>query len=304
MEANPAATRKPTVLTRLGALLILVIGGGLVGMGVALVGSFIYLVIVFPIGMAFAGSMIASSAAQVARVRRTAQVTLIFILTALVVYGSFHYGRYVFFQLGSWLKLASSEAAQSTGVQVDLKLAKVFTDFALKQETGHTGFLGYMLYRAKTGLSIGKFYSQNRLSLNGVLAWLYWVLEFGLILWIMSGEVKDHLRVPVCESCGRRLGREQHLGGTTPANEPLLLDLLKRGEVSGLGQMLVKEAGLPSVELYMQKCKTCGQQSTSVITVRRASLGRRGVVLAEISQASLPPQDSTLFLQQLQFEVD
>jgi hypothetical protein len=239
----------------------------------------------------------------VARVWQKRQVTLLFVLATLVVYGTFHYGRYSIFQLGTWLELASSEAAQSTGAEVNFKVAKVFADYALKEETGHPGFLGYMLYRAENGISIGKFYSQNRLELTGILAWLYWILEFGLILWIMDGMAKSHLRRPHCETCGRSLGREKHLGGTTPANEPLLLDLLRRQDLTGLGQLLVKDAGLPSVEVYMRKCEACGQ-SSSVITVRRASLGTKGVVLDDVSKATLPPQDSMLFLQQLQFEVE
>jgi hypothetical protein len=302
METNTAASRTPTVLSLLAALLIIVIGGWLVGMAVALVGSFFYLAIVFPIGMGFAGGKIASAATEVSRVRKTSQVLLLSVLTAIMIYGAFHYGRYITFQLRVWLELSSSVDLQSEK-GVSLKVAKVFADYALREETGHSGFLGYMLYRAKSGLSIGKFYSQNRLNLTSVFAWLYWVLEFGLILWIMNIMAKDYQRIPRCETCGRRLGREQHLGGTTPANEPLLLDLLKRGDVSGLGQMLVKEAGLPSVELYMQKCKTCGQ-STSVITVRRATLGRRGVVLSDISKATLPPQEGTLFLQQLSYKLE
>ena len=124
-------------------------------------------------------------------------------------------------------------------------MAKAYANYALKQETGHGGFLGYLLYRAQTGISIGKFYSENRLQLTGVLTWLYWLLEFGLILWIMGGFLKDQQRVLHCEACGRRLGREKHLGGTIPANEPLLLDLLKRRDVTELGKLIVKDAGLP-----------------------------------------------------------
>jgi hypothetical protein len=71
--------------------------------------------------------------------------------------------------------------------------------------------------------------------------------------------------------------------------------------MSGLGELLVKDAGLPSVELYMRKCDTCGP-STSILTVRRASLGAKGVVLADLSQASLPPQEGARILQQLNLE--
>ncbi len=303
MEANTAAPRTPTVLSLLGALLILLIGGGLLGMTVGLVGSFLYLAIVFPIGMGFAASRVAGPAARTARVRRKEQVLLVFALAALVVYGSFHYGRYVMFQLGTWLELSSSEALQSSGTEIDLKVARVFADYALQEETGHGGFLGYMLHRAKSGVSIGKFYSENHLRLAGPLAWLYWAAELGLVLYIVRGGVKDYGKAPYCEACGKRLGRERHLGGTVPANELLLLDLLRRHDLAGLGELLVKDAGLPSVEMYLRKCDACGG-STSFLTVRRASLGRSGVVLSDISKATLPPQEGRRFLQQLSFEVE
>ena len=232
MEANNAAPRTPTVLSLLGALLILLIGGGLLGMIVGLVGSFLYLAILFPIGMGFAASLVACPAARTARVRRNEHILLVFVLAGLVVYGSFHYGRYLMFQLGSRMELASSVAERGSDVKIDARTARVITDYALKEETGHTGFPGYMLYRAKIGISIGKFYSENRLQLTGLLAWMYWAAELGLVLYIVKGGVKDYGKAPYCEACGKRLGRERHLGGTVPANEPLLLELLGRRDMA------------------------------------------------------------------------
>ncbi len=290
MEANTAAPRTPTVLSLLAALLILLIGGGLLGVLVGLVGSFLYLAILFPIGMGFGASLVAGPAARRARVRRNEQVLLVFILSGLVIYGSFHYGRYLMFQLSSRMELASSMAERGSDVKIDAKTAKVVTDYALNEETGHTGFLGYMLYRAQSGISIGKFYSENRLQLTGLLAWLYWAAELGLVLYIARGGVKSFGKAPYCEACGKRLGRERHLGGTVPANEPLLLELVGHHDMAAVGELLVKDAGLPSVELYLRKCDLCGG-STSFLTVRRASLGRSGVVLSDISKATLPPQE-------------
>ena len=71
-------------------------------MAVAVVGSFFYLVIVFPIGMGFAGGRIAEAAARAGRTREKTRLLVLFLLTALVVYGAFHYGRYLVFQLGTW----------------------------------------------------------------------------------------------------------------------------------------------------------------------------------------------------------
>jgi hypothetical protein len=144
MEANIAAKQKPGVLSLLGALLIVVMGGGLVGMAAALVGALFYLAIVFPIGMGFAGSMVAGRAARVARLREKSRVLLVFVLTALVVYGSFHYGRYLLFQLGSWLELSRAAAAHGDGAQMSMTLAKGLTNYALRKATGLGGFPGYI----------------------------------------------------------------------------------------------------------------------------------------------------------------
>ena len=44
-------------------------------------------------------------------------------------------------------------------------------------------------------------------------------------------------------------------GRTVPANESLLLDLLQRNDVAELAQLIGKDAGLPSLELYMLRCE-------------------------------------------------
>ena len=301
-EHNATYRARPTTLSLLGALLIILIGGVLTGLATAVIGSFFYIVLVFPLGMGIAGGKIVSVAVRVAKFKSAGQLLLVSVLTALVIYGSFHYSRYVALQVRMTLELAPSMGEYSTTEK--LEIGKIFVDAALKEETGYPGFLGYMLYKAGSGISIGRFYSQNRLNLTSLLAWLYWILEFGIILWITRSMGKKEMQVPVCENCGRRYRKEKHLGGTTPANEPLLLDLLKRNEMIELGQLIVKDAGLPSVELYMQRCEACGK-STAYILVRRASLGVKGYVqLSDVSKTTLRPQDSALFLQQLSFETN
>ena len=219
-----------------------------------------------------------------------------------MIYGTYHYGQYVALQAQTLVELSSSftEAAN----EGDLGVAKMVVDYGLKEETGHSGFLGYMLYRAKTGFSIGRFYHQNRLVLTSYFAWLYWLLELGLAAWVAIVLAGKQESVPVCETCGKRYGREKHLGGTAPNNEALLLELIRRNNVIELGKLLEKDAGLPSVEVYIQRCEACGR-SSSHLTVRRASMGKRGfIALSDVSKATLQPSDSTLFLNQLKFEME
>jgi hypothetical protein len=302
MESNTTASNAHKILSLLGALLIVLVGGALIGLLTAVVGSVCYLVFVFPIAMGIAGGKVARWAVRAANVRKTGQVIALAVLTALVLYGTFHYGRYLALQVQSALLLASK--LPETGGSDLLMLGKVAADYGLKQETSHTGFLGYMLYKAKSGISIGRFYSQNRLELTSFLAWLYWVVELGVIIWITMTMAKRELLVPVCEACGKRLGGEKHLGGTAPANESLLLELLQRNELAELGLLLEKDAGLPSLELYLQRCEACGG-STATLTVRRAELGTRGyVAFLDVSKATLQPRDSALFLDQLRYELE
>lgn len=299
MENNTAPSRIQ-IVPLLGGLLLIVTGGWLTGMAAGLVGSIFTIALVFPAVMGVAAGWLVSRAVKWIGVRDARQVVLLSVLAAVVVYGTCHYGRYVALQLRTWLELSSSVARKA-----DLQVAKVMVDYALEEETGYSGLPGYMLYKAETGISIGRFYRQSRLALTSLFAWLYWALEFGIILWIAKLLGEMQARRPRCECCGKwYIGRERHLGGTAPANESLLLDLLRQKDVAGLGQLIEKDAGLPSLELYLQRCEACGE-GAATITVHRAELGARGaVVLSQVSKATLPPGYGARFLNQLRYEPD
>lgn len=302
MEKNTAASRLRTIATLLAILGMILVFGWVIGVIAAVVGSIFYLILLFPVGMGIAGGSIVREAVRVLNIRRASRLLLVSALMAAVIYVTFHYGRYVALQIQAMFEL-SAEMPDFT-LDEKLEFAKIIVDYSMEEETGYSGFVGYMLFKAKTGISIGRFYSQNRLNLTSALAWMYWALEFGIILWVLYNSGRKQMSVLRCESCGKPYGREQHLGGTIPANEPLLLDLLQRSDMVELGKLIGKDTGLPSVELYMQRCDACGQ-SSSHITVRRAlPAARGGVTFADVSRATLPPQESRLFLQQLQPEVD
>ena len=295
METNTAAHRLPAAITFPLALLVIVAGGALTGLMIGGIGSICYLAFVFPLIMGVAGGKLVATATRLAGIRNIRHIVLLAVLAAIVVYGSQHYGRY--------LALLARTAFEYIGI-ADLPLAKILVDLAMLEETGHPGFLGYMLFRAQDGLSIGRFYSDNSLELGPLLTWLYWAMEFAGILAIAVYMGKNQPVGPACETCGKPFGREKHLGGTAPGNESLLLDLLRRNDVAELAQLIEKDAGLPSLELYMQRCESCGESSAR-LTVRRVTPGRGGSLqFSDLSKAILPPTESGLFLKQLRFKVE
>ena len=302
METNTAAHRLPAAITFPIAFLIVMLGGALTGIAAAAFGSLFHIVLLFPIIMGFAGGNTLLAAIQLTKLRNIKVLMTLSVLTALVVYGTYHYGGYVALQVQTSLNMFSGLTPATE--EKNLQIAKTFVDDALEEETGQSGFTGYILFKAKSGLSIGRFYSKSRIELGSALTWLYWALEFGIILWVILNTGKKEIRIPVCETCGKPFGREKHLGGTAPANESLLLDLLRRNDVAELAQLIEKDAGLPSLELYMLRCESCGESSAR-LTVRRVTPGRGGSLqFSDLSKAVLPPGESGLFLKQLRFEVE
>ena len=264
VEQNLPVSPVKALTLFLGAVLTAILGGAVAGITTAAVGSFFYIALIFPIVMGFVGGYILTAAIQLATVRKTSLLIFMALLTAISIYGMYHYGRYIALQVQASLEISSglTEATRDE----NMKAAKVLIDYALKEETGHSGLLGYMLFKAKEGVSIGRFYSSNRLNLGPVLTWVYWIFEFGIILWLTTSMGKKETLVPICDVCGRPYGKEKHLGGVTNQKESILQDLIKWRDFAKLGTLIEENADLPSIELYVQGCEKC-KKGTAQLTV-------------------------------------
>ena len=301
METNITVPRLKATLALSGALLLILLGGTLTGFAAGAVGYVCSLAILFPLAMGFAGGKLAAWAVRLTKARGQRQVLLLAALAALIIYAAYHYTGYLSLQLQTYLALTGDPSY--AGEEISFGSARFVLEYALLQETGQLGFPGYLLFKAQEGLSLGRFYSQSRLELGPALTWAWWALEFGVILGIaaLMGRVQalEKPPAPVCPACGSPSTGEKHLGGTLPANESLLLDLVGRGDLAGLGRLLVQDTGLPSLEVYLKGCEAC-QDGETVLTVRRAAAGPMGSVqLTDVSRASLPPRESRLVLEQL-----
>lgn len=89
--------------------------------------------------------------------------------------------------------------------------------------------------------------------------------------------------------------------GTTPANESLLLDLIKQKDFIELGKLLEKNAELPSVEIYFQDCEICNKSNSRLVVRRAIQSSKGGLQFTDTSQIILQPKDSVLLLNQLRF---
>ena len=296
---TPRTQRAITTFIWFAGMMILAMFGAAIGLIISFLSNLIHIVFLFPLLMGWSGGRILTDAIQMAKIRKTYQLILMALLMATTIYGTYHYGKYIGLQVQMSFRMFPGFSAATE--DVNLKVAKAVVDYALKEETDHSGFVGYMLLRAKEGVSIGRFYSSNRINLGPFFTWLYWILEFGIILWVIISMGKKLIAIPVCEFCGNRYGNERHLGGTTVVNESLLLDLVKQGDFIRLENLLEKNAEVPSVELYLYGCEACNKGQSRLI-VRRAFQNSRGMLqFADASQTILQPRDTVQLLNQSRF---
>jgi hypothetical protein len=298
-KLHKSASPQRAIVGFIATTILVALAGSLVGIIASIFSHLIYIVFVFPLMMGVVGGNTITGAIRLAKIRKSSQLIFLSLLATTTIYGTFHYGRYVGLQVQTSLEVFPG-LSQATEAK-NLRVAKALVDYALEKETGYSGFVGYMLFKAKDGVSIGRFYQSNRLNLGSILTWVYWTMEFGVILWVAIHMGKKLVRMSFCEFCGNWYGKEKHLGGTTLANQVSLLDLINKKDFIELGRLMEENAELPSLEIYLQGCEVCNK-SHSHLVVRHALQGPRGgLQFTDASKIILQPQESVLLLDQLKF---
>ena len=293
---------KPKTIPFMIFSLLVIVWGVMTGFVVGVFSHLLYIVFVFALAMGINGGRMIVDVVQRARLRQTSQLLFLSLLSAVSMYAAFHYTRYLGFQVQASLEIYS-DFSEATDVE-NLAITRAFLDYALEEETGHPGFLGYMLYRANEGVSIGRLARSRSVNLGPVLTWLYWLLEFGIILGVTIQKGKKATSARVCEACGSPYDGEKHLGGTASANEHLLLEMIQQKDFAGLERLIEQNAELPSIEVYFQGCRVC-RKSTSQLMVRHAFQSAKGNLhFQDTLQTTLLPAESVRLLSQISFSGD
>jgi hypothetical protein len=298
---EPASSQQRLMSLVLFSLLVIV-WGVMTGFVVGVFSHLLYIVFIFALAMGINGGKMIVDVMQRGKFRQTSQLLFLSLLSAISMYAAFHYTRYLGFQVQASLEIYSDFSEATDGE--NFAVTKAFLDYALEEETGHSGFLGYLLYRANEGVSIGRLARSSSVNLGPVLTWLYWLLEFGIVLGVTIQKGRKVTSAQVCKACGSPYDGEKHLGGTASANEHLLLEMIQQKDFAGLGRLMEKNADLPSIEVYFQGCKICGK-SPSQLVVRHAFQSAKGDLrFRDALQTTLPPAESAQLISQVSFSGD
>ncbi|MBD2184193.1 hypothetical protein [Aerosakkonema funiforme] len=278
-------------------LLSSVIGGLAIGGITFAVSRLVYLVLVFPALMGLAGGMVSANAVRGGKVRNPLIASAFAALTGLIVYGTVQAGEYLSFK-----QEASREISKEFG-QVDRAIADKMIDAYLNQETGATGFWGFMKYSAKQGVKIGKFGTEGA-QLDETFTWVYWLIELAIIDGIAIALAYFAAQQPFCESCNGWYGEKERVGNVEGLSSENFLDLVKKENFIQAGQLInpAKDIPVPSLEVHLQNCPTC-KISGSMLTVSQASLNSKGnLEFKESLQGMISPSQKSYLLKNAKSE--
>lgn len=262
-----------------------------IGFGVGTVSTFVYLVIIFPILIGLSGGKTIVDTARSMKVRNASLIKWTAILSAVIIFITIFYIRYLGLQV---ITAVSLQGLANEG----LKAANIALNDTLMDQTGHQGFIGYILYKASQGVSIGRMFSSNRLHLGPMFTWLYWLIELGVITFIMVHMSREISKQPFCENCKAWYAGKKHIGGVPAAREMEILNSIKLHEYDAVRKLLEENADMPSLEFYLQSCKTC-EKSNSFLTISKTGMQKGRLVSSDLLNTTLTPHENKLLLEEI-----
>jgi uncharacterized membrane protein YeaQ/YmgE (transglycosylase-associated protein family) len=252
-------------------ILAAVVGGAIFGALVSLIANLVYLIILFPLVMGAIAGVLVSSTVRSGKIRNPGVAIVGAVLAGFVIYGAMWATDY--FQFRNTVK---TELLKDSP-KFDSSKIEELIDLGLMMETGQSGFVGYVLYQDKQGVSIGRVTSSGKgVNLGPTFSWVYWGIELLIILWVAIVIGKKPASDPFCESCERWYGKEQFLGTLGASRSKELLALVEGGQFAKLGEELQSNPATPNLGVFMATCGkdcTAGEAFLAVRTQTRDSKG-------------------------------
>ncbi|WP_299487162.1 hypothetical protein [Acaryochloris sp. IP29b_bin.137] len=248
------------------------LGGVVVGGAIAFIARWLYLLLIFPALMGFTSGGSTAIAIKRGKVRNPWVGLLFGLLTGLITYGSYQGGEY-FFTQQSFAKQIEAEFGQD----IDPAEANALIDAFWQEQTGSSGFLGYLKYAAKQGISIGRVGSSgDGLPLNETFTWLYWLIELAIIEAISLAIAKPAAEEPFCETCEQWYAQGQRIGTVADDRSEIFLNTVQADQmVQAATYIQAKTVAHPRLEVDLRQCSGCDRGEVA-LEVQRYSENKEG----------------------------
>jgi hypothetical protein len=237
------------------------VSGVAIGGATAFLGKFIYFIVLFPLGMGFATGSILGFAVKKGKIRSPIKALGLGLLGGIVTYGALMYGQYMNFQ---------QEIITEYKI-TDKTLANEEINAFLQQETGSSGFVGFVKISAKEGITISGRGS-SKITIKDNFVYLLWLLELGVVGFLAASIPFKSASEPFNEDGNEWYGAIKLVGSATEESRDELIRLLNMDDIAGASALLSSQTDMPTprVDVYSQSCATA-TFSDSVITVNYVS---------------------------------
>lgn len=222
------------------------VSGVAIGGATAFIGKFIYFIVLFPLGMGFATGSVLGFAVKKGKIRSPITALGIGLLGGIVTYGSLMYGQYMNFQ-----QETASIMEREYNV-TDKNLANEQINVFLQQETGSSGFVGFLKLSAKEGTSISR--GSSKLKLNDTFTYLLWLIELGIVGFLASSIPFAAAKEPFNEEGNEWYGETKLIGSATEESRDEIIRLLNMDDMVGASALLSSQTDMPTprIDVYSQ----------------------------------------------------
>lgn len=246
----------------ISGMIVLIVGSILLGIALGVLAYFIsnllYLVVIFPLVVGFIGAILYQKLVFFNKVRHTWLTALIGFTTGILIASAFYMTPY--------LKIRHDfGVAFRAEYGTDALTASTALDTLLFDETGSSGFWGFMKLRAAEGEQYTNYLVINSLpvsefnfTLQSTWAWLYWILEVILftlpLAWIGVEVGKGDFNLSANDWYA---SLPKQIGAASIDKKEELLSKLHANDLLAAGEMLSPEGEIPhpALEIYEQRSK-------------------------------------------------
>ncbi|MEM9217517.1 MAG: hypothetical protein AAGD25_24650 [Cyanobacteria bacterium P01_F01_bin.150] len=278
-----------------------VISSCVVGGVFSFLGSFIYLFLVFPGFMGAIGGCATHLAVKSGKVRNPAIASLVGAITGVAIYGAmlgFDYGGFRRQMAQEFQEHYGADiqnvVAESNGTATENDIIRFAIDDLLTEQTGQSGFLGYLHWTAQDGFSLDSTSNSSEMLVSGIGVWLFWLLEIGLVVVISSRIGFGAAVEPFCEQCQEWYEKPQRLGNVSQDASAQFTALLQKAHYEEAGAMIrpMVEIDVPSVEVHLQTAPKNKRTNDVILVLSKTSLGKyKTVQLNQFLLGVLSPKD-------------
>ena len=186
---------------------------------------------------------IAALAVQIGRVRAPLVAGLFGVLMALILYGTYRYAGYYWGFRGD-LRSAIEDAI---GQKITNDEYQYLEDTELAEESRRDGVCRlYQTDRARRDHDHpASGSSDSGLTLKGVILYIYWVSEIGLMAYIAAAGPYRRARKPFSEQTREWYGEAQRVGTIPAGSVSAFIERMQQGRLAEAGAVIGPESGTP-----------------------------------------------------------